>query len=309
LAGAILKEVSVVVSTYSKDRLEYVVDCVESLKRQSYKPIEIFLVLDPVPELVEFYRSKVLGDVRIVVSEKFGLSNARNSGVKRVSGEIIAFIDDDAVADVKWLENIVKNYEDPKVVGVGGFIKPSWESGAPAWFPEELNWIVGCSYKGLPESKTCVRNPIGCNMSFRKDVFEKVGYFRSDLGRFGKRLLAGEEPEFSIRILKKNPLSKIMYDPSAVVFHRVNRGRASFRYLFKRSFYEGVSKALITSSSMVSNNSLSTESGYLKYLLRVAVPSRLRRIYLIRNLCQSMVLLFSVFVVFLGFSVVRLGSR
>ena len=298
-----------VISTYSKDRLRYLLDCIASLKKQSLKPDEIILVLDPYPDLVEFYESRLLEDVRVVTSQKRGLSNARNAGVRSAKGEILAFIDDDAVADENWLENLVKDYEDTNVVGVGGLIKPLWEDGYPAWFPEELNWIVGCSYKGLPECKASVRNPIGCNMSFRKDVFEKVGYFRSDVGRFGKRLLAGEEPEFSVRILKKNPLSKIVYDPSAVVFHRVNRGRVSFRYLFKRSFYEGVSKALITSSSMVSNNSLSTESVYLKYLLRVAVPSRFRRIYLIQNLCQSMVLLFSVFAVFLGFSVVRLGSR
>jgi len=304
-----LREVSVVVSTYSKNRLSYLLDCIASLRKQSFKPVEVILVLDPVPDLVEFYESRLSDDVKIVVSDKCGLSNARNAGVKNARGEIIAFVDDDAVADVNWLENLIKNYEDPMVVGVGGLIKPLWESGSPAWFPEELNWVVGCSYKGLPEHRACVRNPIGCNMSFRKSVFEKVGYFRSDVGRFGKKLLAGEEPELSKRISEKMLGSKIVYEPSAVVFHRVSRDRLGFRYLFERSFYEGVSKALISGSKQVSSKVLSTEDEYLKYLLKVAIPSRLRRIYLIANLCQLIVLLFSVFAVFSGFSVVRLRSR
>jgi len=303
-----LGKISVVVSTYSKDRLGYLLGCIQSLKRQSLKPDEIILVLDPYPDLVEFYESKLPEDVRVVTSQKCGLSNARNAGVKSAKGEIIAFIDDDAVADENWLENLVKNYEDPNVVGVGGLIKPLWEDGYPAWFPEELNWVVGCSYKGLPECKASVRNPIGCNMSFRKSVFEKVGYFRGDVGRFGKRLLAGEEPELSLRILEKIPNSKIIYEPSAVVHHIVDKNRTSLEYLWKRSFYEGVSKALITNPRESSSRALSTEEQYLKYLLKIAIPSRLRRVYNLESLCQLMMLLFSVSAVFMGFSLGRLGK-
>jgi glycosyltransferase involved in cell wall biosynthesis len=304
---SVLKQVSVVVSTYSVDRFWNLLGCIESLRKQSFKPVEVVLVLDPVPELVEFCRSRLPRNVKIVVSDKYGLSNARNVGVDSAKGEIIAFIDDDAVADVSWLENLVRNYADSMVVGVGGAIRPLWENKAPAWFPDELNWIVGCSYKGLPESRSLVRNPIGCNMSFRKSVFEKIGYFRADVGRFGRKLLAGEEPELSMRILERMPGSKIVYDPSAVVFHRISRDRVGFTYLFERSFYEGVSKALISGSERFSSK-LSTEDEYLKYLLKVAVPSRLRRIYLIRNLCQLMVLLVSVFAVFLGFSTTKLTN-
>jgi len=297
----------VVISTYSKGRLSYLLDCIESVKKQSLKPYEIILVLDPYPDLVEFYRSKLPEGVKVVMSEKCGLSNARNAGVKSAKGEIVAFIDDDAIADESWLENLVKDYEDSNVVGVGGFIKPLWEDGYPAWFPEELNWIVGCSYKGLPEHKASVRNPIGCNMSFRKSVLEKVGYFRGDVGRFGKRLLGSEETELSIRILEKIPNSRIIYAPSAVVHHKVGENRTGLKYLWKRSFYEGVSKALITNPKEISSTALSTEDQYLKYLLKIAIPSRLRRFYNFESLCQLMMLLFSLFAVFMGFSLGRLG--
>ena len=302
-----MKQVSAVVSTYSVDRLGQVLECIKSLKSQTISPREIILVLDPDQDLVSFYESQRLNGVKIIASERFGLSEARNAGVKNAKGEIIAFIDDDAVAEKNWLEKLVYNYYDPFVVGVGGLIRPLWDGKGPAWFPEELNWIFGCSYKGLPEHKACVRNPIGCNMSFRKSIFEKVGYFRTDIGRFGKKLLGSEEMEFSIRILEKVPDSKIMYEPSAVVYHRVDKSRANLKYLWKRSFCEGVSKALITSSRQNPSTALSTEDRYLKYLLGIAIPSRLKRIYKFGNLCQLAILFFSLFAVFAGFSLGRFG--
>ena len=304
--GTGLKEVSVVLSTYSRDRLEQALDCIKSLKAQSLLPKEIILVLDPDQGLVDFYKSRLPDYVKVVVSEGFGLSKARNAGVKKAEGELVAFIDDDAVAEKDWLENLVKNYDDPCVVGVGGFVEPKWEGNHPVWLPEELNWIVGCSYKGLPERKATVRNPIGCNMSFRKSVFEKVGYFRSDIGRFGKKLLAGEEAELSTRILEKIPNSKIVYDPSAVVHHRVDESRVTLRYVWKRSFYEGLSKALITRPKWNSSTSLSTEDRYLKGLIKGAIPSRLKRIYKFENMSQLVALLFSLCAVFMGFSFARL---
>ena len=187
------ESVSVIISTYSEDMLNLVLDCVESLKKQTVSPKEIILVLDPVQSLVDFYRARLPPDIKIIKSKGFGLSEARNAGVRSAEGDIVAFIDDDAIAEEHWLENLIINYDDSSVVGVGGLIRPLWEEKRPRWMPEELYWIIGCSYKGLPECKTCVRNPIGCNMSFRKSVFDKAGLFTTSIGRFGKKLLAGEE--------------------------------------------------------------------------------------------------------------------
>jgi len=297
-----LKEVSVIISTYSIDRANYVISCIESVKRQTLLPKEIILVLDSNEILIDFYKSRVPNDVKIVISGGYGLSTARNAGVKAATGEIVAFIDDDAVADEVWLENLVKNYDNPCVAGVGGFIKPIWKSNRPIWFPEELNWIVGCSYKGLPERKTCVRNPIGCNMSFRKGVFEEVGYFKADVGRLGKKPIAGEEAELSLRILEKIRGSKIMLDPSAVVYHLVHKSRTNLTYFLRRSFYEGVSKAFVTSSKSNPLEALSAEDRYLRYLVKVAIPLRLKRIHKLENICHLLLISASVCMVLVGFS-------
>ncbi len=300
--------VSVIVSTYTTKRLSDVVLCLASLKKQTLQPTEVILVLDPVDELVEFYKTHVPLGTKIVVSDGFGLSCARNAGVKSTTGDIVAFIDDDAVADEKWLENSILNYKDEHVVGVGGQIWPTWERNRPAWFPEELYWIVGCSYKGLPQKRASIRNPIGCNMSFRKTVLEKAGYFRKDIGRLGCKLMCNEETEFAIRALKMSPSSKIIFDPSAIVYHKVARSRESLRYVWTRSFYEGISKAIISFNTDKSQV-LSTEDSYLKFLLTAAIPSRAKRIYDLRKASELLTLVLSLSAVFAGFTTERIMKR
>ncbi|MCK4498397.1 glycosyltransferase [Candidatus Bathyarchaeota archaeon] len=300
-------KVSVIISSYTEKRLNDILKCISSLGRQTLPPIEIILVLNPVEELVRFYRSRLPTSIKIIVSPRFGLSHARNAGAQAASGSLIAFIDDDAFADEDWLKNVVQNFDDPDVMGVGGTARALWDEGRPRWFPEELDWIVGCSYKGFPEHRSLIRNPFGCNMCFRKLIFSKVGFFRTDIGRMGKILLANEETEFSMRILRKNPNWKIVYEPSAVVNHRVPRNRKTLKYVWKRSFFEGLSKALISSGSSL-QNTLYTEGRYLRYLLGVAIPTRLWRPSL-ETLSQVLTLLVSMSGVFAGFMVEAIIHR
>jgi glycosyltransferase involved in cell wall biosynthesis len=306
--GIALTRVSVVVCTYSEERLDHVLACIKSLKKQTLQPIKIILALDKDKALLDFYESHMPADVKIVVSSGFGLSNARNAGVKNAEGDIVAFIDDDAIADEKWLENLVKNYEDPLVLGVGGLIKPLWESKRPCWFPEELFWIVGCSYRGLPENKAIIRNPIGCNMSFRKSVFEKAGYFSADIGRVGSKLAAHEDTEFSIRMTEKIPGHKILYDPEAVVHHRVPKSRANLKYVARRSFAEGVSKAIFSCRKSNPTRILHVEKDYLTHLLLIVIPRRLIRGYKPENISQTLALLLSTWLVLMGYLVGKISE-
>ena len=295
--------VSVIISSYTEKRLNDILRCISSLRKQTHPPLEILLVLDPLEGLVHFYRSRLPASVKIIISPRIGLSHARNAGARAASGSIIAFIDDDAYADEDWLLNLVKNYEDPDVMGVGGFVAPEWISHRPYWFPEELDWIIGCSYRGLPTVKSSVRNPIGANMSFRSEALRKVGYFKSDIGRLGTTLLSNEDTEISMRILRAIRNARLIYDPSAIVHHKVDTQRTSLAYVWKRSFYEGISKATITAELNLANTrtALTTEGDYLKHLIRVAIPSRAGRILHPKNILQLLTLLTSTSAVFLGY--------
>jgi glycosyltransferase involved in cell wall biosynthesis len=301
--------ISVVVSTYSEKKLESVIECLDSLIRQTFQPAEIILALDKNEALIEFYKARMPLGVKLVVSDGFGLSRARNAGVKNACGDVIAFIDDDAVADKRWLENLVNNYGDPRVSGVGGLIWPRWEGKRPSWFPEELYWVVGCSYKGLPEKKSTVRNLIGCNMSFRKSVFEKVGYFHEGMGRVGSKLTGHEDTEFAIRLSRTVPDCAVIYDPDAIVYHRVAPSRANMKYLAKRSFAEGYSKAIFSNKEVAPSGTMKVEKSYLKQLFSKSIPQRLIRAHRLENISQAVTLLFSTWLVSIGyFSGCKLAS-
>jgi glycosyltransferase involved in cell wall biosynthesis len=161
---------SVVVCAYSLNRWEELLLAVQSLEAQVFKPLEVIVVIDHNAQL--FAQAQLMartdGAVPVQVLEnqfERGLSGARNSGLRAARGEVVAFLDDDAIAAVDWLERLVVAYRDPKTLGVGGAIIPMWRGPSPDWFPPEFFWVIGCTYLGLPEQTGPVRNMIGANMS------------------------------------------------------------------------------------------------------------------------------------------------
>jgi len=96
-----------------------------------------------VDTLVEFYKENVK-NVRIVVFDSFGLSSARNKGIMESSGDIIAFIDDDAWAEKDWIERIERNFENGDIFGVGGKIIPVFDSKRPRWLARNSSgsWVA-----------------------------------------------------------------------------------------------------------------------------------------------------------------------
>ncbi|NJN67219.1 MAG: glycosyltransferase family 2 protein [Chloroflexaceae bacterium] len=239
-------EVSVVICTFTEQRWERLVCAVESVQQQSVPPDEIIVVVDHNPPLYEVIRSRFPEVIVGENHEKAGLSEARNSGVALARGAIIAFIDDDAVAAPDWLEHLLAAYQDEQVMGVGGAIHSVWASGRPAWFPREFDWVLGCTYVGSPEESAPVQRLIGCNMSFRREVFDRIGRFRSEIGRVGNRPFAGEETEFSIRACQHSPDRVILFVPQARVDHHVPNTRARWSYFLSRCYAEGLSKALLS---------------------------------------------------------------
>jgi glycosyltransferase involved in cell wall biosynthesis len=237
--------VSVVVCAFSDERFTQLANAVESLRLQTVPPAETIVVIDGNPGLLERARHAFQGAVVIPNRGRRGLSDARNTGLACAHGEIVAFLDDDARAAPDWLERLSAGYRDDSVVGVGGWIEPVWLGGRPGWFPEEFNWVVGCSYRGLPVESAPVRNLIGANMSFRRDVLDEVGGFRTDLGRIGSRPLGCEETELCMRVGSRWPEHVLLHEPAACVYHQVPPERSSWHYFRTRCYAEGLSKAIV----------------------------------------------------------------
>ena len=262
--------VSVIICAYTTRRWNDLQDSVESALRQP-EATEVVLVIDHEPTL--FAMAKDRWPTMLVVENagSQGLSGARNTGITEASSELVAFLDDDATADADWLTWMLDSFADEHVHGVGGHAEPVWPDAAgPALYPDELLWIVGCSYRGLPTQQADVRNIMGCSMVFRKSSIIAAGGFSSTIGRIGSVPLGCEETELCIRIRQADPLARIVYEPLSMVSHRVSADRGTWKYLLRRGFYEGVSKALL-SRSLGRGDSLSSESAYLTGVLPKAV--------------------------------------
>ncbi|HEY0739385.1 MAG TPA: glycosyltransferase family 2 protein [Herpetosiphonaceae bacterium] len=234
---------SVILCAYTEARWHDLVAAVASVQRQTLPPHEIIVVVDHNPRLLERARAEWSGVTVIENTGARGLSGARNSGVAAAQGSLIVFLDDDAAAAPDWLERLSACYADPAVVGVGGAILPAWRDRQPGWFPSEFAWVVGCTYRGMPTSRAAVRNLIGCNMSFRRGVFEQIGGFR--IGRVGVLSIGQEndDTEFCIRLSTSQPEAQLIYEPGARVEHNVPAQRATFAYFVQRCYSEGLSKA------------------------------------------------------------------
>ena len=239
-------DVSVIICAYTEERWHDLVAAVESIQRQTIPSREIILVIDHNTQLFERARAHIPGISVIENSRPKGLSGARNSGIAKAQGTLIAFLDDDAIAEPDWLERLEICCRDQQVLGAGGVVQPLWSGKRRAWFPEEFYWVVGCSYQKQLDVNTVVRNPYGGCTCIRREVFETVGGFRDGIGRIGKRPLGGEETELCIRALQHWPRRVFLCDPHARIHHHISLSRASWRYFIARCYAEGLSKAAIT---------------------------------------------------------------
>lgn len=284
-----LPKISIITTSYTMERFKDATELLDSIQEQTYRNIETIVVAERSPELAEnisnYGQKKDYPNVLVLYNQgERGLSSARNLGIRHATGEIMAFVDDDALLFSSWAEETAKAYAgDGSIVGLTGPILPLWEDESMSWFPREFYWIFSCTYWDWPEP-TEVRNGYGTNISFRREAFDLCGLFKTSLGakgggESGKHEPVGEEAEFSLRV-KHQTHQRIVYHPNIVVKHKVYRYRLSNSYIRKRAYWEGYTKAMFTKVYLSdSKDVLSTEHELVRRIFFRLIPSSLKLLF------------------------------
>src|SRR5215204_5877396 len=195
--------ISVVVCSYNGERT--IRDCLEGLLRLHYPNFEVTVVddgsTDSTAAIVQEY------GIRLITTENLGLSNARNVGMKAATGEIIAYLDDDARPDPHWLTYLAATFLSTEHAGVGG---PNITHPSDGLTAECVGKAPGNPTHVLLSDREAEHIP-GCNMAFRKAYLEEIGAFDT---RFR---VAGDDVDICWRLRQRG--WSLGFSPAAVVWH------------------------------------------------------------------------------------------
>lgn len=233
--------VSVVICT--RNRCKDLEECLQSLVSVEYDNYEIIVIDNSNnPDIIASNKKVCSKVARYLYEPRRGLSVARNRGIMETYAEIVAFTDDDCVVDRYWLRNLTKNFNDPKVACCTGRTVTYCNDPLSLTFEKYYGFDRGSlrrifnrddlklSFSSLIKIVPYITRRritavapapfsvgLGNNMAFRREIFDKVGYFDEKLGR-GTPSEAGEELDMFYRILETG--NTIVYEPTAIVFHR-----------------------------------------------------------------------------------------
>jgi glycosyltransferase involved in cell wall biosynthesis len=276
---------SIVITSYTTERLKDIFDLLNSIKSQAYSNIETVFVAERSQELYErvkaYAEEKDISTMKIIVNEGgWGLSASRNLGIKHAEGDIIGFVDDDVLLFPEWAREMVKTYQGDSVIGVAGPALPLWEDERMKWFPEEFHWIISCTSWTPFKEMTDLRNVWGHNFSFKKEAFDLCGPFSTKHG-FPKGTyegFLGEDNEFSMRV-KTLTNKRIVYNPKVWVQHKVHKYRLTWRFIMRRSYWMGYSRQILRGQYKTSDsNLLNIENRLLRNIFVHFMPTTLKNL-------------------------------
>lgn len=246
--------VSVLICTYN--RADLLAQTLEALSRAAAPDacvVEIVVVdnhsTDNTPEVVR--RAAALGPwrVRYVHERQQGKSFALNAGLSVAQGDIIALTDDDVLPCTDWLVRIVSNFRTADdATFVFGKVMPRWAVLPPPemltirardiWGPLALVDYGDETIKYDAATFGTRRLPVGANLAIRRDAIERIGGWRTDLGKVDNTLIAGEDHELCVRLFLDGLYCGI-YDPAVSVRHLVTASRLTRRYFRRWFFWHG----------------------------------------------------------------------
>lgn len=229
-------DISVVVCTYNRSALlERVLLSLFSQKTAG-AIFEIIVIdnnsADDTAAVVKSLMADSPVNLRYFHESRQGNAYARNAGVQLAEAPVIAFLDDDVIAEANWVSTIKSAFDgDPKLAFVGGKILPVWESEPPSWL-DSSHWApLALLDYGTEEIRIAGHAPRGlltANIGFRRELFDEVGYFSTDLQRVKSGIGSMEDTEFLMRICRSGRTG--MYVPDLITWAAVDPERLTKAY-------------------------------------------------------------------------------
>lgn len=243
---------SVIICTYNRDK--YIYNVLKSLAENTLSPEKYEIVLvdnnctdNTRSECERFEHDFPSVSFRCFVETSQGLSYARNRGFQESRGDILVYVDDDALVNKEYLQAYADFFEQhPGIDAAGGPIIPQYETQEPDWmshFTKAL--ITGYKYLGdkireFPQNDF----PGGGNAAYRTSVFEKVGLFNVDLGRKGDSLVGAEEKDIFDKMIAQG--MRFFYLPDAILYHLIPEKKLSKDYFDRLTYSIGQSERMRT---------------------------------------------------------------
>ncbi len=244
--------ISIIVTSYSSERLDDIRDLFESFKLQSDPDFEVVYITERDDYLRE-YVSKLMKESNIngkVVHNTGprGLSEARNLGIVKAKGDLIAFVDDDVVLDPQWTMEVKDAFGSlANIAGATGPAFPKKNGEQANWVPVQFDWLIGSTRWFQSEKSVEIRNCWGMNMCFDREAMERTGPFSTQTGYTRGKL--PEDVEDSLR-MKNLTGKKMYYVPEMKVFNSVHRYRFSAKFIIERSSWIAHTRRQIDNNQM-----------------------------------------------------------
>lgn len=186
---------------------------------------------DQTREMVKDFCERHPDRFRYLFEPQQGKSHALNAGIRNARGVVLAFTDDDVIVEPTWMFNLTASLHNGGWAGAGGCVLPDRAFTPPRWLPRKDRYALApfALFDLGPEAGQLTEPPFGANMAYRKEMFEKHGGFRADLGPRPGSEIRNEDTEFGHRLLDRG--ERLRYEPSAVVYHPVIEARVQKKYL------------------------------------------------------------------------------
>lgn len=238
---------SVILCTYNRER--YIYNVLQSIAAGGFGDYEIVLVNNNSTDGTESECQRFAKDhpkvaMRYCVEKQQGLSYARNRGIMESQGEVLVYVDDDAVVNREYLQTYADFFNRNKeAVAAGGPITPRYDGcEEPSWMSHYTRQLVtgelnlGTREREFPKGAF----PGGGNAAYRKSVFDEVGLFNVELGRKGNSLIGAEEKDLFDKMTSRG--MKFYYLPNAILYHLIPPKKLTQDYFDRLTYGIGVSE-------------------------------------------------------------------